>query len=54
MSDTGVTGQVTVKKYEVRTFLHIRQKKKLKTDERPKLKTGNHKTPGRKHRQNTL
>ena len=31
-------------------FTPDREKKKLKIDERPKLKTGNHKTPRRKHR----
>ena len=29
-------------------------KNKLKMDSRPKCKTGNHKTPRRKHRQRTL
>ena len=46
-------GQLLVKN-EIWTFSHIIYKNKLKMKWRPKCKLWNHKTPTRKHRQNTL
>ena len=44
----------TCKNNEIRAFIHAIHENKLRMDSRPKYKTGNHKTPRRKHRQHTL
>ena len=52
LSGAEKTGLLHVKD-EIRTISNTIQKDKLKMDQRPKYKTTNYKTLGRKYRQNT-